>query len=230
MAGPESRISNPHDAFEDLSEKLRNIRLKGANTIAEGLTLLEDLNRAQADAFFGVPEGTDLHQAAAALQLESVNDEISRLRTEAQMQSGMPTPPYFGLWSSFHLQKLLEIRPSTRSRSGNSNRPHWSALPVFVMVFRWIVNAGLLAVPIGATIGVLLGIESHRQATGQAPLFTPGGGGGGDGAGGGGGGGGLSGGGSGTGSGGNNGITIYQYCQQAYGISPPSKGTEYTCK
>jgi hypothetical protein len=54
LAGPESSISNPHDAFEDLSEELRNIRLKGANTIAEGLTLLEDLNRAQADAFFGV--------------------------------------------------------------------------------------------------------------------------------------------------------------------------------
>jgi hypothetical protein len=84
---PESRISNPHDAFEDLSKKLRNIRLKGANTIAEGLALLEDLNRAQADAFSGVPEGTDLHQAAAAFQLESVNDEISRLRTEAQMQA-----------------------------------------------------------------------------------------------------------------------------------------------
>jgi hypothetical protein len=87
MAGPESSISNPHDAFEDLSEELRNTRQKGANTIAEGLTLVEDLNRAQADAFSGVPEGTDLHQAAAALQLVSVNDEISRLRTEAQMQA-----------------------------------------------------------------------------------------------------------------------------------------------
>lgn len=92
------------------------------------------------------------------------------------------------------------------------------------MVLRWIVNVGLLAIPIGATVGVLMGIESHRQATGQAPLFA--GGGDGDGAGGGG----PSGGGGGTVSGGNNGITISQYCQQFYGIEPQSKGVEYTCK
>lgn len=88
------------------------------------------------------------------------------------------------------------------------------------MVFRWVVNIGLLAIPIGSTIGVLLGIESHRQATGQAPLF------GGDNGGGGG-----DGNGSGSnGNGGNNGITDAQYCQQSYGISPPSNGEEYTCK
>jgi hypothetical protein len=92
------------------------------------------------------------------------------------------------------------------------------------MVMRWIINAGLLAIPIGATVGVLMGIESHRQATGQAPLFA----GGGDGDGGGDvGGGGPSGG---IVSGGSNGITISQYCQQFYGIQPQSKGVEYTCK
>lgn len=91
------------------------------------------------------------------------------------------------------------------------------ALLLFAMVFRWIVNAGLLVVPIGATIGVLLGIESHRQATGQAPLFA------GDG---------DSDGSTGGGNviGGSNGITISQYCQASYGVSPPSKGLEYTCK
>lgn len=85
-----------------------------------------------------------------------------------------------------------------------------------------MVNAGLLAVPIGTTVGVLMGIESHRQATGQAPLFS--GGGGGDV------GGGSDGdpGGGGTVVGSGNGITISQYCQASYGISPPSKGTEYT--
>jgi hypothetical protein len=87
------------------------------------------------------------------------------------------------------------------------------------MVLRWIVNAGLLAIPIGATVGVLMGIESHRQATGQAPLFA----GGGDGDVGGGPSGGIV-------SGGSNGITIFQYCQQFYGIQPQSKGVEYTCK
>lgn len=85
------------------------------------------------------------------------------------------------------------------------------------MVLRWMVNAGLLAVPIGATVGVLLGIESHRQATGQAPLFS----GGGDG---------DPGDGGGPVVGGGNGITISQYCQASYGISPASKGAEYTCE
>jgi hypothetical protein len=95
-------------------------------------------------------------------------------------------------------------------------------LIAIAMVLRWMVNAGLLAIPIGATVGVLLGIESHRQATGQAPLFS----GGGDGVPGGGGGGSSGGGGTIVGDG--NGITISQYCQASYGIQLPSKGTEYT--
>jgi hypothetical protein len=74
------------------------------------------------------------------------------------------------------------------------------------MVFHWIVNIGLMALPIGTTIGILRGIESYRQATGQAPLF------------------------SGDNSGDNNSITKTQYCQKSYGISPLSNGEEYTRK
>ena len=92
------------------------------------------------------------------------------------------------------------------------------------MGFRWVVNAGLLALPIGATIGILLGVDTHRQATGQEPLFTPdpnsanggiipgiGG---------------IIGGGSKN----NDGITEARYCQKQAGISPPSQGSKYTCK
>ncbi|KAJ5806898.1 hypothetical protein N7474_010490 [Penicillium riverlandense] len=89
------------------------------------------------------------------------------------------------------------------------------------MVLRWIVNVGLLAIPIGGTIGAILGIEAHRQANGQAPLFA---GGGNDG----------SGGGS-TGSPGNaghhftdNGVTYSQYCRKSYGIPPESTGQHFT--
>jgi len=98
------------------------------------------------------------------------------------------------------------------------------------MVLRWIVNAGLLAIPIGGTIGALLGIEAHRQATGQAPLFAGGGNDGGSGSGFG------SGGGS-TGSSGNtgehttnNGVTHSRYCKQSIGIPPGSLGEQFICE
>lgn len=83
------------------------------------------------------------------------------------------------------------------------------------MGFRWLVNAGLLALPIGTTVGILLGVDSHRQATGQEPLFN-----------------GDTGGGSGGGNGNSRDhrITEKQYCQKQVGISPPSKGSRYTCK
>lgn len=87
------------------------------------------------------------------------------------------------------------------------------------MVLRWVVNAGLLAIPIGGTVGALMGIDAHRQATGQAPLF--------------------SGGGSGSGSGSappggdgsttHNGVTNTMYCQKSYGIAPETKGQSFTC-
>lgn len=94
------------------------------------------------------------------------------------------------------------------------------------MVLRWVVNFGLVAIPIGGTIGAILGIEAHRQANGQAPLFAGGGNDGGSG----------SGGGS-TGSSGNtgehfkhNGITYSQYCNRSIGIPPGSTGEQFTCE
>jgi len=81
---------------------------------------------------------------------------------------------------------------------------------------RFLVNFALLAIPIGVTLGILLGIDSHRQPTGQAPLYSPP----------------ASTGGSGSGSGGdspkNNGVTKTQFCQNSFGITPKSKGQEYT--
>ncbi|KAG4427287.1 hypothetical protein IFR05_017230, partial [Cadophora sp. M221] len=81
--------------------------------------------------------------------------------------------------------------------------------------FRWLVNAGLLILPVGTTIGVLIGVDSHRQATGQEPIFnnpgtgTPG-----------------------TGSGGNGNknddrVTSKVYCDKQVGVNPPSSGVEY---
>lgn len=82
--------------------------------------------------------------------------------------------------------------------------------------FRWLVNFGLLAVPIAATLGVLIGLQSHRDATGQAPLFT-----GDDG---------DDGTGDSGGSSSKNGIEYIRNCDKAYGITPDSKGQEYTRK
>lgn len=67
-------------------------------------------------------------------------------------------------------------------------------------MFRWLVNIGLLALPIAVTLGVLFGIQSHRTATGQPPMFV------------------------------DNGISKDRYCQTSYGIHPLSKGQEYTRK
>ncbi|KAJ5089826.1 hypothetical protein N7532_008510 [Penicillium argentinense] len=92
------------------------------------------------------------------------------------------------------------------------------------MALSLIVNAGLAAIPIGGCLGTLFGIDAHRAANGQRPLFAPdpnenkgtdAGGGGQDSTGGGSGG---------NGSTTNNGITNTQYCQHSYGISPPRKG------
>ncbi|EED13686.1 conserved hypothetical protein [Talaromyces stipitatus ATCC 10500] len=107
------------------------------------------------------------------------------------------------------------------------------------MAFRWIVNAGLIAIPIGSTLGVLFGIDASRHAAGQAPLFSPpddGTGSGGSGSGSGSGGSGGSGGGNippdstGGGHGGSHsndtelGVTVSTYCSLTYGILPPAKG------
>lgn len=99
------------------------------------------------------------------------------------------------------------------------------------MALSLIVNAGLMALPIGGCLGTLFGIDAHRAATGQRPLFAPNpndpdenrgtgsSGGGQD----------STGGGSGGSSGGDvsdNGIQNNPYCQLSYGISPPSKDGE----
>lgn len=71
------------------------------------------------------------------------------------------------------------------------------------MTIRFFVNFALLAIPIAATLGILFGIQTHRQATGQTPLFAPKP---------------------------LHGITKTRYCQKAFGIHPKSKGQEYTRK
>lgn len=95
------------------------------------------------------------------------------------------------------------------------------------MAFRLLVNTSLLAIPIGGAIGALLGIDAQRSSSGQPPLFT----GGSDGNSGGGDNSGSTGGGSGgSGSVTNDGVTNTQYCEKAFGISPPSDGNRYTRK
>jgi hypothetical protein len=89
-----------------------------------------------------------------------------------------------------------------------------------------LINAVLVAIPVGGSVGALMGIDAHRAATGQKPLFT--GGTNDDG---------PSTGGSGGSTGGgsdaiphNNGITPIQHCDLSYGIVPPSKTEQYTRK
>jgi hypothetical protein len=80
------------------------------------------------------------------------------------------------------------------------------------MTIRVLVNAALLAIPIAVTLGILFGLQSHRSATGQPPLFAPepppiptpkpkvp-----------------------------HNGITKTRYCQKSIGITPETKGQQYT--
>ncbi|KAM0329466.1 hypothetical protein ACHAQA_004775 [Verticillium albo-atrum] len=67
--------------------------------------------------------------------------------------------------------------------------------------FRWLVNVGLLGLPVAVTVGILVGLQSHREATGQPPLWAPPV---------------------------DNGISEDTYCQRAFGIHPESKGQEYT--
>lgn len=68
-------------------------------------------------------------------------------------------------------------------------------------MLRWLVNVGFLALPIAATLGILLGLQAHRQATGQTPLFVPP----------------LD-----------NKWVEKTYCQKSTGIHPETKGQQYT--
>jgi len=76
----------------------------------------------------------------------------------------------------------------------------------------FLLNFVLVAIPIGATLGTLLGIQSQRAANGQEPLFKPD---------------------KPTGPGGgppknDDGIKVEYYCDETIGISPPSQGDHYT--
>lgn len=68
------------------------------------------------------------------------------------------------------------------------------------MGLRSLVSLGMIAIPIGATLGVLLALDAHRSSTGQTPLFQ------------------------------DNSVNTDKYCQKAYGITPPSSGQQYTCE
>ncbi|PHH68937.1 hypothetical protein CDD82_172 [Ophiocordyceps australis] len=68
-------------------------------------------------------------------------------------------------------------------------------------MFRWLVNVGLLVLPIAVTLGILLGLQSSRSWSGQSPLFSPP----------------L-----------NNKWVEKTYCQKSTGIHPDTKGQQYT--
>ncbi|RDA88422.1 hypothetical protein CP532_5610 [Ophiocordyceps camponoti-leonardi (nom. inval.)] len=68
-------------------------------------------------------------------------------------------------------------------------------------MLRWLVNVGFLALPIAATLGILIALQMHRQASGQPPLFTP----------------------PATDE-----WSEKTYCQRSYGIHPDTKGQQYT--
>lgn len=86
-----------------------------------------------------------------------------------------------------------------------------------VLGVTFIVNFALLVIPIGVTLAVLFGLDAQRTASGDAPIFTPQptiiGGGNPDG-----------------GGGGDNKLTTKTYCQKSYGITPDTKGQEFTCE
>ncbi|KAJ5923501.1 hypothetical protein N7454_008746 [Penicillium verhagenii] len=98
------------------------------------------------------------------------------------------------------------------------------------MALTLLVNAILLAIPLGGSVGTLVGIDAHLAATGQKPLFSSDGDSdSGSGSGGSSGNSGSTGGGSGgSGSVTNNGLTNTLYCESSWGISPPSQGEQFT--
>ena len=80
----------------------------------------------------------------------------------------------------------------------DSNHDHNTA--TVNMGVLWLLNLVLIAFPVCTTVGVLLGVQTHRVAIGKPPLFV------------------------------DNGIKSKSYCQKTLGISPPSKGDHYTRK
>merc|ERR1711939_287692 len=96
-----------------------------------------------------------------------------------------------------------------------TTQPLFPPIKMGLLNFRWLVNAGLLILPVGTTIGVLIGVDSHRAATGQEPIFNTPTGGTGTGSGG-------------TGNKGDDRVTSQLFCQKQVGYTAPSSGIQYT--
>ncbi|KAJ5724463.1 hypothetical protein N7493_006191 [Penicillium malachiteum] len=96
------------------------------------------------------------------------------------------------------------------------------------MALSLLVNAVLLAIPLGGSVGTLVGIDAHLAATGQKPLFHSDGGDSSSGGGSGSSGDSTGGGNGGNGSTASNGVSNTQYCESSWGISPPSSGELFT--
>ena len=50
---------------------------------------------------------------------------------------------------------------------------HIASSLIMGFAVRWLVSIALLVLPIAVTLGILLGIDGHRKATNQPPLFPP---------------------------------------------------------
>lgn len=74
-------------------------------------------------------------------------------------------------------------------------------------MLRWLVNVGLLGLPIAVTLGILVGLQSQSDE----PLFKPPAG-------------------EGGGKKGDNSLKQYFECNRTAGIHPPTDGQGYTCK
>lgn len=85
------------------------------------------------------------------------------------------------------------------------------------MGIRFVINFVLLALPIGVTLGILMGLQASRSASGKGNLFTP-----------------DPDNGSGGSSGGGgrkrpgNGIVTDTYCQKTLGVTPYTEGEQFT--
>lgn len=68
------------------------------------------------------------------------------------------------------------------------------------MGLRSLVSLGFLLLPVAVTLGILLGLQAHREARGMPPPFV------------------------------SNKVSTDTYCQRAFGISPDTRGLQYTCE
>lgn len=68
------------------------------------------------------------------------------------------------------------------------------------MGLRSLVSLGFLLLPVAITLGILLGLQAHREARGMPPPFV------------------------------SNKVSTDTYCQRAFGISPDTRGLQYTCE